>query len=82
MMMDGSDGWGWGTWLLMVVVMVLFWGAVAILVIAGVRRLFPRHGADVSWQRQTENLLAQRLARGEIDETEYRQRLVLLRESP
>lgn len=80
MMGFGSEGWGGGPWFLMVVVMILFWGAVLVLVVAGVRRLFPRAGAEVPWQDQTTDLLAQRLARGDIDETEYRRRLAVLRE--
>jgi len=62
-------GLGWG-WLAITVSMILFWA----LVIAGVAALvrcvrLPNSGSS----RQTpEELLAERYARGEIDETQYR----------
>lgn len=64
----------------MAVVMALFWGSVIVLILAAIRRRFPRPGTQLAWLHHTERLLAQRLARGEIDETEYRRRLAMLRE--
>jgi len=63
--------WGWGVWLVLTLVMIAFWGfviwAVATLVRTGVEAA-PR-------RRSPEGILAERLARGEIDEHEYRRAL-------
>ena len=70
--MDGSD------WIWMTSMMVIFWGVVAVLVIALIRR----SGPTVAAPRDTpEETLRQRLARGEIDVEEYRRRLEVLRDS-
>jgi putative membrane protein len=76
---DGSMG-GWG-YFLMVLSFVLFWGTVitAIILIArslgaGKERQETGFGMGVA-----DNLLAERFARGEIDETEYTARLTALR---
>ena len=67
---------GWGV---MTISMVVFWG----LLIAGgvlVYRTFEQHrdGAPVASRPSPEHLLAERFARGEIDEEEYRRRLAAL----
>lgn len=77
----GGDMGGWG-YILMGVSFVLFWGAIITAIIlfarsmgAGNRRYEdggPRAGV-------AENLLAERFARGEIDESEYTARLTVLR---
>jgi putative membrane protein len=81
-MMWGYD-WGWGAWLAMSVMMVLFWG----LVIAGIVVLV-RYLGGTRQDRQlgsdgerasAEELLAERFARGEIDREEYARRRELLR---
>ncbi|MFI9626030.1 SHOCT domain-containing protein [Streptomyces sp. NPDC052042] len=81
-------GWGWGGWFLMAVVTVVFWalliaGAVALThyVTGGRgRRPGPPPG-EAGWGgRRAEDLLAERFARGEIDDEEYRRRLTVLRE--
>ena len=67
--MDGSD------WIWMTSMMVIFWGVVAVLVIALIRRT----GPTVAAPRDTpEETLRQRLARGEIDIEEYQQRIEAL----
>ncbi|MEU9318141.1 hypothetical protein [Streptomyces sp. NPDC048295] len=86
-----DGGWSWGGWLIMTAIMVLFWG----LVIAGLIALLHylattrrSHQAgppppSAEWgrpSRRAEDLLAERFARGEIDEDEYKRRLALLRE--
>jgi putative membrane protein len=84
---------GTGGWVVMVIGMVLFWTVAAILVIALIRHLNrnPHHyghdhghdsaqGRPASWQ-SAEQTLAERFARGEIDEDEYQRRLTTLRES-
>jgi putative membrane protein len=90
MMYDGDGwmwhgGWGWGGWALMALSMAVFWAVVITLVILAVRYLTsdrdrsagPQPGPTAS---PAEVLLAERYARGEIDDDDYRQRLALLRE--
>ena len=74
-------GYGWGAWLAMGVSMVLFWGLVVLGIVALVRyiaRDAGRVGSGVE-RISPEEVLAQRFARGEIDEDEYHQRLEALR---
>ena len=77
-------GWGWGGWLLMTIVMIMFWAAVITAVVLTVRYLagsrHPGANPGISAPARAEDLLAERFARGEIDDDEYRQRLTLLRE--
>ena len=81
MMWYGGDGWGWGGWLLMTVLMVLFWAVVITAVVVAVRYLAgPRQAAPGSRPSRAEDLLAERFARGEIDDEEFRRRQALLRE--
>jgi putative membrane protein len=68
--MDGSD------WIWMTSMMVIFWGVVAGLVIALIRRSGP---TTASPRDTPEETLGQRLARGEIGIEEYQQRLDVLR---
>ena len=73
---DNISGWGYA---LMTISMVLFWA----FVIYGVVMLVRYAGREdrASGRRPTpEDLLAERFARGEIDDPEYRQRLDVLRE--
>ena len=70
----GMTGWGWAT---MTVGTVVFWGlliALAVVLIRGTTG-----PARTGEPRPTpEQLLAERFARGEIDEDEYRRRLATL----
>jgi putative membrane protein len=72
---DGVNAWGAA---LMIVSMVLFWS----LLIFGVVNLVRYSTAEVrpaAPPLTTEQMLAERFARGEIDEPEYRGRLEVLR---
>ncbi|MCC5478317.1 SHOCT domain-containing protein [Streptomyces barringtoniae] len=83
-------GGGWGGWIIMTVFMVLFWAVLIVGLVALVRYLAgarhqqpgsPPPPGDGEWQdRRAEHLLAERFARGEIDEDDYKRRLALLRE--
>ena len=73
MMWWSNGGWGLGTWLTMGLMMVIFWAAVISLLVWAVRavstgqRALPRgrgHG-------RAEEELAERYARGEIDEAQF-----------
>jgi putative membrane protein len=84
-------GWGWGYWLCMGVAMVLFWGLViaAIAAIAAIVAIVRYAGSSrdtsrltpASGQAHPDQVLAERFARGEIDEDEYKRRGELLRGS-
>ncbi|MGW1679634.1 SHOCT domain-containing protein [Saccharopolyspora sp. NPDC002376] len=72
-------GGGWGILGLMVMTVgfVLFWALVVIAIIALVRYL-QRTGRADSGGTRAEEVLAERFARGEIDDEEYRRRLETL----
>ncbi len=74
--------WGWGAWLVMSVMMVGFWGLVIAGIVVLVRYLTGSRqggGAADSGRSSAEEILAERFARGEIDEDEYTRRRQLLR---
>ena len=74
----GIGGWGYG---LTALIMILFWAAVIYAIVALVRYSRPNatQGPEPVQPPTPERLLAERFARGEIDEDEYRQRLTSLR---
>ena len=69
--MDGADWW----W--MSLMMIVFWGLIIGLF---VRALRPAATTQQPRRPDPEELLAERFARGEIDEAEYRRSLDTLRE--
>lgn len=75
---DGVSGWGWA---LMAVGMVLFWGLIITGVVVLVRYLArsEQSGGRSADRPTAEQVLAERFARGEIDEEEYRRRLETVR---
>lgn len=77
---NGNDIGGWG-YALMAISMVLFWGAVITGIVLFVRSLGPnaQWRGGMSASGSAENLLAERFARGEIDESEFNSRVVILR---
>ncbi len=83
-----NNGWGDGGWIVMVVMMVLFWGVIAAIVLAGIRSgWWSRHDHQhipspnaVAATIDAERILHERFARGEIDEAEYTRRHDLLKE--
>lgn len=74
---EGMNGWGYA---LMTVSMILFWGLVIAGGVAIARYLSrPPRAVDAHTARPTpEQILAERFARGEIDQREYRERLQTL----
>lgn len=83
---DGN-GWGLGGWFVIALMMVIFWGLLIAGVVALARYTGSSHRADRPGGPGTppgagraEDVLAERFARGEIDEDEYRRRLAVLRE--
>jgi putative membrane protein len=83
MMWYGGNGWGWGGWILMTVVMVVFWALVITAVVLAIRYLTSPRGTGATPAARPsspEDLLAERYARGEINDDEYQQRLTVLRQ--
>lgn len=72
----GVGGWGYA---LMALNMLLFWGLVITGVILLVRYLGRRESRSRGDGRDAERILAERFARNDISEEEYRQRLDVLR---
>ena len=68
---------GWG-WVAMMLSMVVFWGLLITLAVVLVRGLNRTAGPADAPRPSPERLLAERFARGEIDEDEYRRRLATL----
>jgi putative membrane protein len=66
-------GWGAGPWF-------LFFPLLWLALIVGLVVLFRRHSWDHADGQSAEAVLAERYARGEIAEDEYRQRVAVLRE--
>ena len=83
MMTRWHDGWGPGTWIAMVFVMLVFWTIVVGAIIAIVRSGRSPHNESAPTARlhDAQRILAERFARGEIDADEYKQRSDLLRSS-
>lgn len=92
-MMGWNDDGGWATsgaaYLLMALGMLLFWGLIIAAVVWAVRQ--PQRqaqqrdrvaGGMVPAHRSAQQVLAERFARGEIDETEFTTRLAALHAQP
>jgi putative membrane protein len=73
-----NDDFGWAGWLAMTLGMAGFWVLVALLILTAVR---PRRGPNHEDQ-DPRQILERRLARGEIDVEEYRERLAALAQVP
>jgi putative membrane protein len=82
MMWWNHGGWGAGDWLAMSFMMVVFWGLVIALVVAVVRSAHSdrgsQHGPADTIAQRADEVLAERFARGEIDEDEYTHRRTVL----
>ena len=72
-------GWGGGSWVWMTIMMVVFWGGMTWLAISLIRR--GNHGPQHSTigppppPMAPHEILAERLARGEIEPDDYHRRL-------
>jgi putative membrane protein len=77
MFWTGHDPTGWG-WVAMTVGMAVLWGLLITLAVVLVRGLNRPAGPADGPRSSPERLLAERFARGEIDEDEYRRRLATL----
>ena len=72
-MMWWDGDWGWGAWLAMGLMMAAFWAVIIWAFVSFAR------SADTSRRESGEDILADRFARGEIDENEFRHRRELIR---
>lgn len=79
--MWGGHGWGMG-WLMTAIVLTLFFAVVITGIVVAMRYLKPggTDGGRTAATSAAEDVLAQRFARGEIDETEFRSRITALKE--
>jgi len=76
-MWDDGDHMGGGWWWVMGIGWLVFLAAIVVIVVLLVRQSGNRGGSGA--RSRPEDLLAERLARGEIDEEEYRRRRDALR---
>ncbi len=78
-----GGGWGWGGWVFMAVMMVLFWAVIVAGIVMVVRysrdRSVPPPSMAGDGRDQARRVLDERFARGEIDADEYTRRRDLLR---
>lgn len=83
-MMGWAGGWGIGGWIAMSLMMLVFWGGLIALVVLLVRGGFRSDQATIttSPERDADQVLAKRFARGEIDEDEFTRRSEVLRTGP
>ena len=75
----GDGGIGWGGWFAMVVMMVVFWGAIAWVIVTLIRHNGPSSSPVAPTGPDAKQILDERFARGEIDEDEYQRRRDVLR---
>ena len=76
------SSWGWGHMVFGMAMMILFWGAIILLIVLLVRWLSGtglQHQLPPA-QRTPLDILKERFARGEIDKEEYEERRKLLSE--
>nr|WP_219065718.1 M48 family metalloprotease [Candidatus Mycobacterium methanotrophicum] len=85
MMMMGEGHWGWGSWILTTGISVIFWALVITAVVLVARYLLTLSQRPTATRSagasSAEQVLAERYARGEIDDDEYKRRLALLRQN-
>jgi putative membrane protein len=75
---DHNMGW-WG-YTGMGIGMVLFWALLIVGIVALIRLSSPDENRDVSPPSSPGQILAERFAHGEISETEYRDKVAVLRD--
>lgn len=80
--MMGWDGWGFG-WLGMSLMMLVVWGVpIALVVWLILGNLHPGQAARSTPRSSADQILADRYARGEIDEEEFTRRSEVLHQGP
>ena len=79
----GNSSWGWGTWLPMMIFMLVFLAVVVWAVVMLTHSWTPRppYHDHVEQGTDAKRILDERFARGEIDEEEYRKRRDVLQQT-
>ena len=68
-------GYGWGWWVFGTLMMLVFWGGLAALVVFGIRGWDrPRDGSTQAGRPDAKAILEERFARGEISKEEFEER--------
>lgn len=78
---NDGNGVGWGGWLAMAVMMVVFWGVIGWVVVSLIRHNSAHsHPSQPQAAQRIEGIriLDDRFARGEIDDDEYTRRRALI----
>lgn len=75
----GHGGIGWGGWIVMVAMMIVFWGALAWVIVTLIRQKGSRSEPPGQGGSEPMRILDERFARGEIDEDDYTRRREVLR---
>jgi putative membrane protein len=79
----GNGGGHWGLWILMIVAMLAFWGALAWVIVTLVRQRGTHSDRGsmppIETSSNSLQILDERLARGEIEEDEYKRRRDLIK---
>ena len=75
----GNQGWGAGAWIVMAIGMLAFWTVMVLLILMIVRhwKAGEHHSSPAS---SPQDILKERLARGEITEEEFRTRMSVIKE--
>lgn len=79
--MDYYGNWGIGEWLAMSAMMLIFWGLVIAFVVWAFRGYGGRDRHAAGHTGRSDQLLAERFARGDIDEEEFTRRTEVLHAS-
>jgi putative membrane protein len=80
MMWSDHGGWDADRWLVMSVMMIVFWGLVVALVVSLIHRgSVGRTGTTSPNAKSADRVLAERFARGDIDQGEYTREQATLR---
>lgn len=77
---DGHMMWGGGYGVFGGLMMLVFWGVIIALIVLAVHWLRDNNGTGTARSPDALDILRQRLAKGEIDEEEYRRRKAALDE--
>ncbi len=79
----GNGGGHWGMWIVMIVAMLVFWGALTWIIVTLLHqrgsRSDPRPPPPIATGPDPLRILDERLARGKIDEEEYKRLRYLLK---
>ena len=80
---NGGGGTHWGAWILVIIAMLVFWGALAWIIVTLLRQRGshsdPRPVPPSGTSPDALRILDERMARGEIEEEEYKRRRNLIK---